>query len=263
MITLAVANSKGGVGKTSTAVHLATGFAREGSPTLLVDLDPQGNATTWLLGRRRPEQQGIANALIDGELEPPRLVETEGRGPLWIAPASSMSAGVDLILAKEVGGETVLRTLLQRHRRRFRYVVIDCPPDVGLMVLSAICAADWVIAPALAGGMSLDGICEIERIISRARERLHVRARMLGYLLFAADQREAVTEETREALRVLGGEKIFGAEVRVSTAAKTLFSLSHTAWDGDDPRGQADYTTLLEEIHNRLPGARAGKGARS
>jgi len=257
LITLAVANSKGGVGKTSTAVHLATGFAREGAATLLVDLDPQGNASTWLLGARREE--GIADAMIDGELEPPRLVETENRGPLWIAPASAMSAGVDLVLAKEVGGETVLRTLLQKHRRRFRYVVIDCPPDVGLMVLSAICAADWVIAPALAGGMSLDGIGEIERIIRRARERLHVRARMLGYLLFAADQREAVTEQTREAMRTLGGEKIFDAEVRVSTAAKTLFSLSHTAWDGDDPRGQADYTTLLREIHSRLPGA---KGAR-
>lgn len=259
MKVLAVANSKGGVGKTSVSVHLAVGFARAGKRVLLVDLDQQGHSTTWLMGGVQPH--GIADALKAGELEADHTVfPVPGRDGLSIAPASPALAGVDLALAQEVAGETILRDVLRRASSRFGFdvVVLDCPPNVGVTVLSALVASDAVVAPVLPSFLSLAGLRDLEATVERVRARLKARTQVIGYVLFAADQREAITEETRELLQKASGEKLYTAEVRVSTAGKALPASRLTAWDeGADARGADDYAAVLEETTKRMAAPRA------
>ena len=251
MIVLAVANAKGGTLKTSVAVHLAAGLARTGQRTLLVDLDPQGNASTWLLGAI-PETPGAAEALR-GHL---RLEDTHTvpeRHGLLVLHGGPTLAGAEIALAAEEAGATFLRRALSRQTGRFDYVVLDCPPALGLLVVSALVAADGVIVPTPPAFLALAGLAQLEDTLGRIGARLGAKARLLGAVLVAVDPRESLAGEIRALLRHELGPKFYRAEVRISTAAKSLPAHQRTAWDdGADPRGAEDYRAVLRETLARL-----------
>ena len=253
MQTIAVANAKGGTGKTTVSVHLAVGLTKAGRRVLLVDLDPQGNAGLWLLGRLPEKAEGIAEALTSGRLTDSQLQTVPDLDGLRIAPATSKLASADLMLANEIGGETILGKILRARSADFDAVVLDCPPNIGMTVISALCAADAVISPVLPAYLTLSGLRTMTDTIARIRERLNVRTDVLGYVLFAADSREAITSEAREILRQQMGEQLYDAEIRVSTAAKSLPAHRRTAWDkGSDARGLDDYDAFVKETVQRL-----------
>lgn len=252
MVTLAVVNAKGGTGKTSLAVHLAAGLALKGKRTVLVDLDPQGNASQWLLGPLPSDALGAAQAIAAGRIGAEHLRAVPGRERLAVVPSTAALAGLDLALAQEVAGETLLRRALERLRDADA-VILDCPPSLGLPVLSALVAADAALAPVLPGFLSLAGLARLEETCARVRERLNVRTRVLGYVMFGADSREGITGETRDVLAAEAPGKLYRAEVRVSTAAKSLPARRALAWDaGADARGATDYAAILAETLHRL-----------
>lgn len=252
MKVVAVASGKGGVGKTSSAVHLATGFAKEGKRVLLVDLDHGGHATRWLTGSNRVEA-GIAEALVDEELLPEHLQVVPARPGLIVAPASAALEKIEASLANVFQRETILRTVLRAARKpQFDIVVIDCPPGVEFLVKSAIYAADAVIIPVLPGFLGLTGVQDIEALTQQIRKRGRAKVEVIGCVIFQSDDRELITEETRQTIRKLRLH-LFGAEVRVSTAAKRLPMDKATAFDdGADDRGLEDYRALLKEVGARL-----------
>ena len=251
MLTLAVANAKGGTLKTTAAVHLAVGLAKKGHRVLLADLDPQGNASTWLLGDI-PNSPGAAEVL-KGHLRLEDAVEVPGCRGLVLLHGGPNMAGAEIALASEVAGETLLRRALARQAERFDYVVLDCPPSLGLTVLSALVAADGVIVPLLPSFLALAGLARLEETLERVVDRLGAKARLLGVVLVGVDPREAITGEIRELLRREIGRKLYRAEVRVSTAAKVLPATKRTAWDdGADPRGAEDYPAFIAETLTRL-----------
>lgn len=248
MVVIVAANSKGGVGKTSAAVHLGVGLGLAGQRVLLVDLDPGGHATTWLLGDKA--ERGIAEAMMVGRLDAGHLVELPARPGVVLAPCSSALEGVEAALSRQFAKEQVLASVLATADGVFDTVVIDCPPSTGFLTQSAIHAATDVICPVTAGYMGIAGVVDIRALLKQVRERSKSRARMLGCLLFAADEREGVTEYTRQQL---GPSAFLSTEVRVSTAAKRLPAQRATAWDpGADARGQEDYTALVRETRRRL-----------
>jgi chromosome partitioning protein len=252
---LAVASSKGGVGKTSVAVHLSVGFAREGRRTLLVDLDPGGHATTWLHGPL--PDQGIADSIAEQSLEPEHVVQLSSHG-LWLAPATSGLSTVEAAVANEFGREAILSELLRASRKpQFDAVIIDCPPTRGFLTQAAIYASDDVVSPMLPSYLGLSGVVDVRGLVDQVRKRGKRRVRFAGALLFAADDRERVTEETRAALRAIDARALYKSEVRMSTAGKHLPELRTTAWDaaGADARGAADYAAVLRETQERI-GAR-------
>lgn len=264
MRTIAVANSKGGVGKTTLAVHLATGLAREGKRTLLVDLDPQGRgtATSWLLGADHESAAGAADIIAAGKLHPEHVREVPGRENLWIAPSTPRLSADASRLSNMMLSHTRLRNALQGAAGRFDAVVIDTPPTTGFYLLAGLCAADDVIAPALAAYLSTAGLSELARLVEDARAQLG-NMRLTGVILFAVDTRESITTETRDALREALGDTLWSSEVRVSTAAKALPAHGGVAWDsGADPRGLEDYGAVMAELQARTERRRQRKGSK-
>ena len=259
--TIAVANAKGGAGKTSVAVHLAAGLARAGQRVLLVDLDTQANATGWLLPPLASTAAGVAEVLARGVPLASVMFEVADRPGLWVAPSTPALAGLDLALANEVGGETLLASALGQVADRFDLVVLDCPPSLGLSVVSALFAAQWLLSPVPASFLALSGLRRLEDTLRRINERLNARTQVLGFVLFDVDAREAISAEARGLLEPTG--KLFKAEVRTSAAAKSLPGHRLTAWDpGADPRGLEDYTALVAEVQRRMtPGKARGRGA--
>ncbi len=248
MRVLACANSKGGVGKTSLAVHVGTGCALDGQRVLLVDLDPGGHATTWLLGDRA--EVGIAEAIVAGHLEPQHVVELPARPGLTLAPASPLLEGLEAALSRQFAKETLLAAVLAEAADAFDLAIIDCPPSTGFLTQSAIHAATDVLCPVMAGYLGIAGLVDIQTLLAQVRKRSRSKASLLGCLLIAADDREGVTDETRQ---MLDARTRFRAEVRVSTAAKRLPAQRAVAWDpGLDERGREDYAAVLREMRRRL-----------
>lgn len=248
MKVIASASSKGGTGKTTVAVHLATGFALKKKRVLLVDIDPQGSASAWLLGAGVTPAKGTFDVLRERKVDPEWVVHLERQG-LDFLPATPDLRQADLLLAgNPADGWSALRDALEQEDR-WDLAVIDCPPNLNMGTMNAICASTGVVAPLLSGSLSLVGLDELERSVVQLRKALRVKAKMLGCVLFAADNRESVTEELRQELK----GKLFESEVRISTAAKTLSGSGETAWDeGVDPRGREDYRALLSEAMGRL-----------
>jgi chromosome partitioning protein len=253
MRTIAIANAKGGTCKTTFAVHLATGLARD-RRVLLVDLDPQANATGWLLGPLAREQRGVAEVLTQATAPGPgELVDVPRHERLKMLPATQALASVDSVLAAEVAGERALAEALAPLESDFDAVIIDCPPTMGILVLTALCAADAVIAPVLPAFLSLSGLSKLESTVERVRRRLNASTRVAGYVLIGADPREAITTEVRDVLAKEAGDRLFRTQVRVSTAAKALPARHALAWDaGADRRGAEDYPAVLAETLERL-----------
>jgi chromosome partitioning protein len=260
---LAIANAKGGVTKTTVAVNVADGMARKGLDTLLVDLDPQGSATGWLMGLDGAgAHEGIGEALGDGSFfggGAKRIHPLEGRPHLWLSPATVSLDEIDALLSAKMGGELEMSGLLERELSdevlvgvKFHRVVIDCPPALSVSVLGALCASDFVITPVVSSVLALAGLRRMENVCANVRKKLKAHCELLGAVLTAADDREAITESARVALRKESAGKVFKSEIRVSTRAKALPGSKRTVWDGGDPRGRADFTKLLREIEKRM-----------
>jgi chromosome partitioning protein len=264
MRTLALASGKGGSGKTTLAIHLAEGLRRQGRKVLLVDLDPTGHATAWLLGLAGVDGKGAADALREDRIEEEHLRPVEGREGLHVLPATMALHTAGKWIAGEPRPDEILRGLLREVGERWDYALLDCPPDLGSLTLNALCAADGVVAPVLPGVLALGGLRALEGTVAKLERRGGEGqvARILGYVLFAADPRENLTGEARELLKREAPTRLFKAEVRVSTAAKVLPLRRETAWDeGADPRGAEDYPAVLRETLSRLDagGARLRK----
>lgn len=252
MRTIALAGAKGGVGKTSVAIHLAEGLRRQGRRVLLIDLDPTGHLSTWLLGLDRSPGKGTAEALLDDAIGPAYYRDVEGRPGLSLMPATPALQGADLTLAQTNGGQAILRGLLGEVARSFDFAVLDCPPSLGIYTFSALCAASAVLAPVPCTPLALVGLRLLEENVALARKRLGASAAIIGFLPFAADPRESLTAETRTMLEDAAKALVYRSEVRVSAAAKALPLHRATAWDdGRDPRGREDYQAVLRETMSR------------
>jgi chromosome partitioning protein len=170
MHTFAISNQKGGVGKTTTAVNLAIGLARQGKRTLLIDLDPQANATYAVLGPQEPGAT-VYHVLIGKQpvREVIRLSEHEN---LEMLPSDIDLAGAEVDLLSAIGGQTRLRAALAKLDAPYDYVIIDTPPSLGLLTINALAAADEVLIPVSASLFALKGLAQLQETIARVREGL-------------------------------------------------------------------------------------------
>jgi chromosome partitioning protein len=220
---MTIANQKGGVGKTTTAVNLAASLSQHGNRVLVVDLDPQGNASTALDVDHHVEVASVYNVLVDEDPLSEIVVEVEGMPGLYCAPATIDLAGAEIELVPLVAREGRLsRSIEQLDKTNFDYVLIDCPPSLGLLTINALVAADEVLIPIQCEYYALEGLEQLLRTVELVRGHLNATLKISTILLTMYDGRTRLATQVADDVRSHFGDvvlqTIIPRSVRVSEA---------------------------------------------
>lgn len=258
MITIAVANQKGGVGKTTTAINVATAMAAIGWRTLLIDLDPQGNASTGLGIKSEEREASSYDLLIEG-LALAQCAHKTGIPGLEIVPATQDLSGAEVELVSVEGRTERLRTALRRTGDSARYDVafIDCPPSLGLLTLNALTAADTLLVPLQCEFFALEGLSQLLQTVERVQQLFNSDLGIVGVALTMFDRRNRLTDQVaddvRDCLGALVFESVIPRNVRLSEAPS--HGLPALVYD-HHCAGSRAYIALARELIGRLPAQR-------
>jgi chromosome partitioning protein len=250
--TIAISNQKGGSGKTTTAVNLSAALGEQGHRVLLVDLDPQASASAWL-GVRNADR-GLLDVFADN-VHLCHLTHQTRITNVDLVPASPWLVGVDKALAAEVGAETLLRTAFSRLPIRWDYVVVDCPPSLGLLAIAAFVACQSLLVPVETRVMALGGLAALLRTMERVRERLNPDLALAGIVSCRVDLRTNLSREIVQRLRERFGDMVFASTVRenVRLAEAPSFEQPITTY-APESTGAADYRAVAAELLAREQG---------
>lgn len=248
---IAVANQKGGVGKTTTAINLATALAAVGRQVLVVDLDPQGNASTGLGIESARRTRGTYDLLLGEITLDQALVETAVPG-LAVIPSTMDLSAAELELVDMERRQDLLRDAIRRATARFDYVLIDCPPALGLLTLNGLVAADSVLVPLQCEFLALEGLSQLVRTIDRVTSAFNPALQLEGIVLTMYDSRNKLSSLVSDDVRSYFGDKVYETviprNVRVSEAPShgkpvLLYDLACT--------GSQAYIHLAREVLQR------------
>jgi chromosome partitioning protein len=250
MRTIAVTNQKGGSGKTTTAVNLAAALAEKGRKVLVIDLDPQASASAWL---------GVADGgkglfeLLVGNGNLVDLVRQTPFAGVSLVPGSNWLVGVEKAMAGEVGAEMVLRKAIQSlPRNRWDLVLLDCPPSLGLMVISALVAAQEIVVPVEAHVMALSGLANLLQTVERVKDRLNPDLTISTILPCRVDARKNLSKDVVERLRSRFGGLVPSTVIRenVRLAEAPSFEQPITVYSPESS-GAIDYRAAAGELLKR------------
>jgi len=248
---LAITNQKGGVGKTTTSVNLSACLAALGKKVLLLDIDPQGNATSGVGIDKKKIKHCIYDALIN-DVSVKKIIYKSNVEGLDVIPATIQLAGAEIELVPTLSREVRLKSIIDGVRKNYSYIIIDCPPSLGLLTLNALTAADIVLVPIQCEYYALEGLGQLVNTINLVKKHLNSKLKIRGVLLTMYDNRTNLSYQVAEEVRKYFGEIVFDAiiprNVRLSEAPSYGESILTY-----DPRskGAEVYKLLAEEVIRR------------
>ncbi len=255
---IAIANQKGGVGKTTTAINLAAALVENGSTVLLVDLDPQGNASTGL-GVEPDQRTFTTYDLLFDEADLDQVVAPTSTKGLWITPATADLSSADLQMVSSEHRSTLLRTALRRpsmDRFGFDYVLIDCPPSLSLLTVNAMIAADSVLVPLQSEFFALEGLSQLLTTVRQVRQTANPDLRIEGVLLTMFDGRNNLCQQVERDARDNLGELVFQTVVPRTVRLSEAPSHAIPALEYDPTsKGSVAYRSLAQEMVERREAA--------
>ena len=245
---IAVANQKGGVGKTTTSVNLSACLAAEGKKVLLLDIDPQGNATSGIGLEKRDIKFCIYDALIN-ELPLQNIIQKAVLPNLDVVPATIQLAGAEIELVPTMSREVRLRNVLAEIKSQYDYIIIDCPPSLGLLTINALSAADSVLVPIQCEYYALEGLSQLTNTVKMVKKHLNSELEYEGILLTMFDARTNLSIQVAEEVKKFFGSQVFNAiiprNVRLSEAPS--HGLPIIAYD-ERSKGAEMYVQLAKEV---------------
>ena len=238
-----ISNHKGGVGKTTSTVNIGAGLALKNKKVLLIDLDPQANLT-HSLGIKNPEIN-----IYDNLRGQSNVIPIEVKKNLWVLPSSLDLSAAEIELNSEPGREYILKDIISKIKDKFDYVLIDCPPSLGLLTINALTSSDSVIIPLQAEFLPLKGLAKLNDVIEKIKSRLNPNLEIGGVFLTQFDNRKVLNREIAETMKNFYGKKLLESTISTNIAlaeapsqGKDIFLYNKNC------RGALDYKQVCEEL---------------
>lgn len=248
---ISISNQKGGVGKTTTAINLAAYLAKMGHTSLIIDIDPQGNATSGLGINGNELPISIYDVLL-GESSPSEVILGTAIPGLSLLPANVHLSGIEIDLLQMAEREFILKNAVQQIKNVYEYIFIDCPPNLGILTLNALCAADSVIITLQTEYYALEGLTQLMKVVNLVQQSLNPKLILNGVVLTMFDQRTSLSNQVVDDVRLHFKDKVYRSiiprNVRLSEAP------SYGKYIGDyapDSSGAKAYEELAREVIER------------
>jgi chromosome partitioning protein len=248
---VAIANQKGGVGKTTTAINLAAALALRGKSTLLIDLDPQANSSMSFLDMRQVGPS-VYDAIADGAVPLSDVIVASKLDGLSVAPARIALAKIESRLVGELDAHFRLKDRLEGLRDRFEMIVIDCPPTLGILTVNALVAASHLLIPIQSSYFALEGTDDLLETVEKVRARANPGLQLLGVLITMHDKRTSLARDIRQQIQQVFGSKVFKTVITKSVRLEESPAYGESIFTyAPSSTGATEYYRLCEEVVDR------------